>query len=49
MRVVRCFLIPGVREIMDFSMEWPKKNFQGANSGEIGFHQLKTKTKAFFN
>jgi len=26
---------PGVGEIMDFSMEWPKKFFKGANSGEI--------------
>jgi len=26
---------PGVGKIMDFSMEWPKKIFQGANSGEI--------------
>jgi len=26
---------PGVGEIMDFSMEWLKKFFKGANSGEI--------------
>jgi len=34
---------------MDLSMEWPKKLFQEANSGEIWFHQLKTKRKGFFN
>jgi len=26
---------PGVGEIMDFFMEWPKEFFKGANSGEI--------------
>jgi len=29
------WIFPGVGEIMDFSMEWPKKFFKGANSGEI--------------
>ena len=43
------WIFPGAREMMDFSMEWPKKIFQRANSGEIVFHQLKTKTRAFFN
>jgi len=26
---------PGIGEIMDFSMEWPKKIFKGDSSGEI--------------
>jgi len=34
---------------MNFSMEWPKKMSQGANTGEFWFHWLKTKRKAFFN
>jgi len=29
------WIFPGVREIMDFFIEWPKKIFQGANIGEI--------------
>ena len=27
---------------------WPKVFFQGVNSGEISFYQLKTNTKTFF-
>jgi len=37
------WIFPGVGEIMDFSMEWLKKIFKGASSGEISFHELKTK------
>ena len=32
---------------MDFSIQWPKKLFQGASSGEISFHQLKLRERHF--